>query len=186
MDQIRRAALELFRERGFHATSMVDIGARLRISGPALYRHFANKEQILRSAIEDQLDETTAETRQIMREAASPLEALERLIAAGVHRVLEYPELAVAAMRDQPLLSHETRLFIGRAERHIIEDWVHVVAQLRPELSDREARTIVQGVIGLPQWMVQYDGGLPREQLERRMQLMMLGAVLHDAPRSTR
>ena len=46
-DEILAAAVKLFHERGYHATGMDDIGAEAGISGPAIYRHFKGKEEIL-------------------------------------------------------------------------------------------------------------------------------------------
>jgi len=182
-DEIRRAALELFRECGFHSTSMVEIGKRLNLSGPAIYRHFANKEEILCSAIEQHFEEVAAETQRIAREATSPREALERLVAAGIRHVLDDPELAVAVMREKAFLSEKTRSFLGRVQRHLVEDWVHFVAQLRPDLNDAEARATVLGVMGMLQWMVQFDLGLSEAEVERRMREMALGTILWEPSR---
>ena len=41
------AAAQLFNERGFHATSLDDIAARLGVSKPTLYYYVKNKEEIL-------------------------------------------------------------------------------------------------------------------------------------------
>ena len=44
--QILRAALKLFSERGFAATSIRDIAEESRYTNPALYKHFASKEEL--------------------------------------------------------------------------------------------------------------------------------------------
>ena len=51
------AAADLFRERGFRATSLDDIGARAGVSGPAIYRYFKGKHELL-SALLEQADIT--------------------------------------------------------------------------------------------------------------------------------
>lgn len=45
--QIVRAAARAFSERGYHAVGVDEIAAEVGISGPALYRHFANKYALL-------------------------------------------------------------------------------------------------------------------------------------------
>jgi AcrR family transcriptional regulator len=45
--QILDAAAALFYEKGFHGVGVDEIGQRVGISGPALYRHFKGKDQIL-------------------------------------------------------------------------------------------------------------------------------------------
>lgn len=40
-------ALKLFRENGFHGTSMRDIAAGLKVEAAKLYNHIASKEEVL-------------------------------------------------------------------------------------------------------------------------------------------
>ena len=44
--QILRAAMKLFSERGFAATSIRDIAKESGYTNPALYKHFASKEEL--------------------------------------------------------------------------------------------------------------------------------------------
>jgi AcrR family transcriptional regulator len=46
-DKILDVALDLFTDQGFDGTSMREIAERLHISKPAIYYHFASKEEIL-------------------------------------------------------------------------------------------------------------------------------------------
>jgi AcrR family transcriptional regulator len=45
--KILEAAVELFYERGFAAVGVDDIGERAGVAGPAIYRHFRGKDEIL-------------------------------------------------------------------------------------------------------------------------------------------
>src|SRR3546814_6423581 len=46
-EAVLRAAVDLFNERGFHATSLDDIASRLGITKKAIYNYFGNKDQVL-------------------------------------------------------------------------------------------------------------------------------------------
>jgi AcrR family transcriptional regulator len=46
-ERILDVALDLFTDQGFDGTSMREIAARLRITKPSIYYHFASKEEIL-------------------------------------------------------------------------------------------------------------------------------------------
>jgi AcrR family transcriptional regulator len=46
-DRILDVALDLFTDQGFDGTSMREIAERLHLSKPAIYYHFASKEEIL-------------------------------------------------------------------------------------------------------------------------------------------
>ena len=52
-EAIMAAATELFRERGFRETSLGDIGAVAGVSGPAIYRYFGSKGELLSVLIEE-------------------------------------------------------------------------------------------------------------------------------------
>jgi AcrR family transcriptional regulator len=49
--EILSAALEVFVEKGYRAGSMRDIAARVGVTEPALYRHFAGKEALFISLV---------------------------------------------------------------------------------------------------------------------------------------
>ena len=57
-DAVLQAAAQLFNERGFHATSLDDIAARLNVSKPTLYYYVKNKDQILIECVREGLQMT--------------------------------------------------------------------------------------------------------------------------------
>ncbi|GAA4605160.1 TetR/AcrR family transcriptional regulator [Actinoplanes octamycinicus] len=54
-----RAAVTLFNRRGYDATSIGDLAKELGVTKSAIYHHFASKEDLLRLALADALDELT-------------------------------------------------------------------------------------------------------------------------------
>lgn len=46
-------SLDLFSKKGYYATSIDEIGEACNIKGPAIYRHYKNKEAILNAIIEN-------------------------------------------------------------------------------------------------------------------------------------
>lgn len=72
--EILAAALDLFRKRGFHGASVDDIAeAAGGLTGPAVYRHYADKEHLLAACHQVLLDRVIAE-----RSRHDPLSALVR------------------------------------------------------------------------------------------------------------
>ncbi|CAN5395777.1 TetR/AcrR family transcriptional regulator [soil metagenome] len=55
--RIQEVARELFSEKGVQRTSLQDIAARLGITKPALYYHFASREDLVRSILQPLIDE---------------------------------------------------------------------------------------------------------------------------------
>ena len=57
VDRVRRVAMGLFAERGYAATSMATIAEAAGLSRPALYQHFAGREDVFRAALEQILSD---------------------------------------------------------------------------------------------------------------------------------
>ena len=147
--QILDIAAQLFAERGFHGVSVHDIGAACGISGPALYKHFHGKDEILSrslTAISEQLLATGS-----MRAAAakSPAEALAELIGWHIEFALGHPAFIVIQEREWTNLDPAARREVRALQLAYIDIWVDTLRALRPGLDKPEARASVQATFGL-------------------------------------
>jgi AcrR family transcriptional regulator len=164
-DEILAAAVKLFHERGYHGTGMDDIGAEAGISGPAIYRHFKGKEEILEILLLDAARSALDEAREVVAAASSPRTALEGLVDLYIGVIAANPALAFVGMYERRTLSPETRATMDRYELLHLEEWLHALVQLRPELSDAEARTMIRAVHGLGVAAIVYRSGMERRAL---------------------
>lgn len=76
---VLRAAVQMFNERGFHATSLEDVAASLGISKPTIYHYLGNKDQVLLECVSFGLEQ--------LREAA---EAARKQSGAGIERLRSF------------------------------------------------------------------------------------------------
>src|SRR3954452_3493443 len=100
-ERVLEAALELFGDRGYHATSIADIGVRAGISKSVLYHYFPSKAGLYEAIAET---ETAA---LIARVAGSvPADPGAPRLRAGVDAFLDYLRKRPAAwrllLRDPP------------------------------------------------------------------------------------
>ncbi|MEV6148736.1 TetR family transcriptional regulator [Nonomuraea sp. NPDC052129] len=147
---ILREATRLFYERGFHGTSISEIGAAAGVKGPTVYRHFPDKNAVLAALIEESAERSEAEIAQIHREGGTPRELLERLIRSQARQATDDGPLTAIAARELRSLSPETSEPLLRRSRINQEEWVSRVGQARPELSADQARTLVVGA----KWLI--------------------------------
>jgi AcrR family transcriptional regulator len=79
-DRLKQAAMELFEEQGFQATTAVEIASRARVTTRTFFRYFSDKEAIL-FAHAEQL--RAALVGEVLRAAdvAAPLQAVVRALA---------------------------------------------------------------------------------------------------------
>jgi AcrR family transcriptional regulator len=55
-EEILQASAQIFRKKGFHATSMQDIADAVKLQKASLYHHVESKQEILFTILEQALD----------------------------------------------------------------------------------------------------------------------------------
>ena len=83
-DAVLAAAVRLFNEHGYDATSMFDVAESLGISKSALYHHVSSKEQLLEMAVDRALDGLFEAAEEVRATDAAATVRLERLIRRSV------------------------------------------------------------------------------------------------------
>lgn len=73
---VLQAAAQMFNERGFHATSLDDVAARLNVSKPTLYYYVKNKDEILFECVRTGLHMMQAGIEETSRNGGSAIEQL--------------------------------------------------------------------------------------------------------------
>jgi AcrR family transcriptional regulator len=175
---IMAAAADLFRERGFVATSIDDIGAVAGVSGPAIYTYFTSKHELLFVLIEEAVIAWRRTIEDVMSEELPPLATLERLIDAAVRLSLESGSLRAVYYQEFRSLDTESRRRLARIARVTTAEWVHLLCEVRPGLGDEEARAAVVMVDGLLRSAAALHTSLEHERLVAVMTAMALGSLL--------
>src|SRR5438477_12959802 len=89
-DRVRAAALRLFNEKGYHATSIRDIAAEVGINKGSLYSYIRSKEDLLIPVFERAMGVLQAQIEDIAADPASrPTDRLKRAIHAHVTAVAD-------------------------------------------------------------------------------------------------
>jgi AcrR family transcriptional regulator len=174
-EKILRAAGEQFARRGYHAVSLAEIGAAAGIVGSGIYRHFTSKSAILVALLDQVMDRLLDEARQIMAAEPDGAAQLAALVRGQVAFAVNDRYLVGLYQREVHTLPEGDRRRLRRLQRLYVEEWVHLVAELRPQLDDAQARALVHAAIGAIQSVVSYDSGLPRPR-----QVELLDQVAHD------
>lgn len=161
-DKILRAAGEQFARRGYHAVSLADIGAAAGIVGSGIYRHFTSKSAILVALLDQGMDRLLDEAGRIMATEHDAARQLDALVRGQVAFAVDDRYLVRLYQREVHALPEADRRRLRRLQRMYVEEWVHLLAELRPALADGQARALVHAAIGAVQSVASYDSGLPR------------------------
>ena len=81
---ILHEAARLFAERGYSGVSLEDLGAAVGVSGPAVYRHFENKQALLGAILVGVSQRLRAGGRAVVEAGGAPEEQLRAIIAFHV------------------------------------------------------------------------------------------------------
>lgn len=146
---ILHEAARLFAERGFSGVSLEDLGAAVGVSGPALYRHFANKQALLGAILVGVSERLLAGGRRVVAQAGQPIDQLRALIAFHVDFALTDADVIRVQDRDLASLSDDDRYSVRRLQREYVEVWMGILAQLHPERPDDELRVRAHACFGL-------------------------------------
>jgi AcrR family transcriptional regulator len=147
--QLLSAAERLFAERGFLAVRLEDIGSAAGVSGPAIYRHFPNKESLLVELLVGISARLLAGARDVTAGSSDADTALDGLIDFHLDFALGEPDLIRIQDRDLAHLPPAAERQVRKAQRQYVEVWVSALRELNPELAETDARLTAHAVFGL-------------------------------------
>ena len=133
---IEDVASDLFRERGYAATSIRDIARALSVQGASLYAHVTSKEDVLwaivdRAATRFEAAADRAEAEAEARRSGDPAEAIAALVRAHV-------EVLTADVDEAGVFVHEWRALGPERRAAILER--------RDAYEARFRRRIIEGI----------------------------------------
>ncbi len=147
--QLLSAAERLIAEHGFLAVRLEDIGAATGVTGPAIYRHFPNKEALLVELLVGISTRLLAGATDVVSKADGASEALDGLIDFHLDFVFGEPDLIRIQDRDLAHLPVAAKRQVRRAQRQYVEIWVDVLRRRNRALSEADARVMAHASFGL-------------------------------------
>jgi AcrR family transcriptional regulator len=164
LDAVLAAAVRLFNERGYEATSMDDVARRLGITKSSLYHHVTGKEELLRIAVDQALDglyEAMDEVAGLESPALDRLEALIRRSVLVLADRLEYVTLLLrvrgnTAVEQEALLRR--RIFDATVTELVKQ--AQAEGGIRPDVDAAIAARLLFGMVNsLIEWYSPRRGG---------------------------
>ena len=185
--EMYRTIAQLFRDRGFDATSVSEIARVLGLTKAGLYHHFDSKEALLFEIMMFGLDKVRDEVILPVRAIRDPEERLRQLIARHA-RITTRGHGAVAHLQDEiralppparKQIEHRMRVYFDLV-RDTLEE-LHAAGRLAP--IDRTVATfsLIGMILWLPRWFRQ-DGRLTQDQVAENIANLALGGLI--APRA--
>jgi TetR/AcrR family transcriptional regulator, cholesterol catabolism regulator len=194
-EEVYEAALRLFREKGYHATSMQDIAGVVGLYKGSLYHYIGGKEDLLVQVFERAMDALLDEVERIASDsAARPTAQLRAIILAHVQAVATNLDALTVYLHEWRALGGESLARV-QAQRERYVQLINAVVERGlavGEFRSSDARIATLGLLGMCNWLCQWyqPGGRlsPSEIGERFADLVLEGlrATSFSDPRPAR
>ena len=181
-----RTAAQLFRDRGYDATSVSDVARALGMTKAGLYHHFESKEALLFEIMMYGLDRVKDEVIVPVRAIADPEERLRQLIVRHA-RIATRGQGAIAHLGDEiralppaarKQIEVRMRVYVDLVRDTLIE--LKAAGRLR-DVDVTVATFSLSGMIlWLPRWFRQ-GGRLDQEKVAEAIANFALGGLLAPA-----
>jgi len=163
------AAVALFNERGYEATSMDELATRLGITKSAIYHHVPSKGELLRLALDRALDALFAVTEEPAATSGPAIDRLEHVVRGSVQVLtaeLPFVTLLLRVRGNSPVEQEALRR--RREFDRIVTDLVRAAeddGDVRPDVDPGVTSRLLFGTVNsLTEWY-RPDRGLTADEL---------------------
>jgi AcrR family transcriptional regulator len=163
-ERIEEAAAEMFAEHGHAGIGVNDIAKRVGITGGAIYRHFASKDDLLETVIAGTLQDFCDIAAKANE--APPAEQVLELVRGSTHLTLSRAARAATYLREGRRTSGPVRERLREGERRLFDSWHTIVGRANPALSLKENRARQRAVHGAILALALRQTEAPRSDLE--------------------
>ena len=156
-EQVIRKAAELFREKGYAASSMRDLAQKLGIEAASLYSHIKSKEEILQSLCFDMATEFRKSLEEVEKAKGPASEKLRRGIIGHIEVMAKDLTASAVFMNEH---------------RHLSQPHLRQFLLLRINYINRFKDIIAEGI----------DSGEFKENIDKKLAVMTLFSSLNWMP----
>jgi AcrR family transcriptional regulator len=180
--QLIEVATKIFLEKGFKETGIETILSQAGLTGPALYRHFSSKQEMLDTICINAAQRTLQLCFEVEHESAKPREKLAMLI----RRRLDYlfsprGNESFLAVSQRAHISDEARGRILAMQREYGDVFSKLLKAVRADLSDNERRLIffsIQNMMLHSIWRSKHRALLSDEEQKELLDKMIWSTIM--------
>ncbi|KIA63326.1 MULTISPECIES: TetR/AcrR family transcriptional regulator [Nocardia] len=180
--QLLDAGARLIADRGFLGMRLDDLGAAVGISGPAVYRHFPNKEALLVELLVGISQRLLDGGKAVVARTETAADALAGLVDFHLDFALGDADLIRIQDRDLENVPAAARRELRRTQRQYVEIWVTVLRDLHPGLPEETARVQAHAAFGLINSTPHSASTATAARARPILRRMALSALTQDEP----
>src|SRR5699024_10731595 len=124
-----------------------DIAASVGVAGPSIYNHFGSKIEMLNAAFRRGTEALFSELSLAYRFATDAPDALRRLVRSYVDFTSTNPHLIGLLISEAGHLADAEREHSRKTQHEFIDEWVHLLGYVHPDMDRTEARVRVHAFL---------------------------------------
>lgn len=180
------AAGRLFARRGYHGTSMRDLGKELGLLGSSLYSHVESKQDLLVEVVEEGSRLFEASAARALSDGGTASHRLRALISGHVDVVLDNLDVARTFLNEARMLDSEQRQRVLAARDHYEEAFRSVIrdgvadGSFRADADPKTASIFILSILNAIERWYRPEGRLDRKALNDQLQRFVESALRND------
>lgn len=178
------AAVRMFNERGFHATSLDEVAASLGVTKPVIYHYLGNKDRVLLECVRIGLDQLKAAAMEARQRHGTGLDRLSHFLRRYAESCMDDFGRCVIRTNDQAL-SPESRKEFRTLKRETDHAMRALVAEASADGSARidDARLTAFAFAGALSWPAHWHrpgGALSEQQVATEIVDLLIKGIKTD------
>jgi len=157
-EEIFTEAVRIFREKGYHATSVQNIADAVGLQKGSLYHYISSKEELLFKIFERSTGELTLELETIVASGDSPTVQLCRAIEAHLTALCEHLDIYSVYLSERRVLSGRTHSHVrAEGERHarLLERIIQQGIAAK-DFRAVDSKMTAHAILGMCNWLYQW------------------------------
>ncbi len=169
-EQIFEAAARIFKEKGYHATSVQDIADAVGLQKGSLYHYIPSKEDLLYRIAEQGITVIVQHLEDIANADLSAAEKLQLAMENHVTTLCRQLDRMTVFLKERHALTDEHRAQIAAHSNRYVQLMEQIIEQgiNSSDFRQMDGKMVALGLLGMINWMSQWyspDGRLSPEEI---------------------
>jgi len=183
--RILNAAVQIFAKKGFYNTKVSEVAKRAGVAAGTIYLYFKNKDEILISIFEEEMESILTEITDAVALESASLKRLERFIYKHLEFVQKRPALAQVFQLELRQSNKFIKEYTGSKLQEYLNVIAHIVEQgqldgtIRGDLHPSLVKRAVFGALDeiATHWILSKNGKVDLQQSARQITVLFTAAL---------
>ena len=182
-EEILDAAVQIFGQKGYHASSMQDIANAVDLQKASLYHHFSSKQEILAMLLDQSLDILIHQMEEISNQRYPPEKKLRTAIMSYLCTLIDHRDRAAVLLLEHRSLNAEFRAHHIPRRDKFEKLWRDLLLEgINENVFDCEDPSLaVRALLGMINWTITWyrpEGSKTADEIGTLLADLMLSGLI--------